>query len=195
MARSKTSHLRGRQLTTGGHGSFFASPIRKNYRKKSGYKIFVLDSSDKYLGLHARLQQLRNSVEHPSLREDIEATSEGDSRDDLGYQDNVEDMDYVDEGLQTEPVSNPQTLPCPLTPEHEKRKRRILPNTADFNEYRHWQTNVGQLVDAYLLYINKTLGKPTEHIDVIRRKECECDVFKESLLTCLYFDRACTSLF
>lgn len=59
---------------------------------------------------------------------------------------------------------------------------------ADFNEYRHWKENVGQMVDAYISYTNRTLGKPAERAEVIKKKDCECGELKIVSLTCLYFD-------
>lgn len=178
---ARTSQLRGRQLTTGGHGTFFPSPARKGYRKKQS-KVYIKNSSGRYQGLHAKLQQLRKSVDDPLFQDDTE--------NDLGWQDDPGDMDYNDDGSPVpEPVPNPDPLPQPSTPDHDKAKRRILPNEADFREYKHWKENVGQMVDAYLSYTNRSLRKPAERIEVIERDGCECVDLKSTTLTCLYFDR------
>ncbi|KAF7972323.1 hypothetical protein HWV62_18424 [Athelia sp. TMB] len=187
MTRLKTSRLRGQQLVTGGHGSFFSSPNRKNYRKKSGTKVIIRDSSGRYKGLHERLLFLRREAE---AEEDANAEEIYEDNNDLVYVDDAADMDY-DDGQQTaEPVLDPQPPqpPTPDTLDCKRTKRRILPNTADYNEYRHWQENVEDMVDAYLSYTSRSLGKPAERAEVIERQECGCDQFKESSMTCLYFD-------
>ncbi|KAF7981244.1 hypothetical protein HWV62_34613 [Athelia sp. TMB] len=184
-----TSQIRRRQPTSSGHGKHFTSPARKDYRKKSGSKVYIRDHTGRYPGLHARLLQLRNSVDHPPLEDDVAPSNEDDIEGDLSYQDDIRDMDYDEEPQGSEPLLDPSPpLPCPPTPDHIKTKRRILPNTADFNEYRHWQENVEQMVDAYLSYTNRTLGKPVERSEVILRQDCDCNEFKESSITCLYYD-------
>lgn len=184
---NRTSHLRGRQLTTGGHGTFFASPVRRRYKKKTGAKVYVKDSSGKYQGLQARLLQLRNSVDNPSP-ENVMVVEDGDE-DVLGWDDDTADMDYDDGTPGSEPIPSAEPLPRPPTPDHEKAKRRILPNEADLMEYKHWKENVGQMVDDYLSYTNRSLGRPAEWVQVIGRHGCECVELKETSLTCLYYDR------
>lgn len=189
MAIPKTSHLRGRQLTTGGHGSFFASPVRKRYRKKTGAKVYLKDSSGRYQGLHTRLLQLRNSVDNPPPADDMVVEDEDEGGDGLQWDDDAADMDYNDGTPESEPITNTEPPSCPPTPDDAKPKRRILPNEADLTEYEHWQHNVGQMVDDYLSYTNRSLGKPAEWVEVIGRHECECVELKETSLTCLYYDR------
>lgn len=194
MAISKTSKLRRQQQTSGGHGTLFKSPNRKRYKKKMQERVFHRDLTGRYRGLHERLKELRARAEAEENEvgdQDMEDESEGEDDDDaeLGYQDDIAEGHYG-EAPEPEPIPDTQPPHRPPTPEHGKIKRRILPNTADFSEYRHWQTNIEEMVDAYLSYTTRTLGKPVKHEDAIGREHCACTELKESSLTLLYFDRA-----
>lgn len=163
-------------------------------------KVYYKDHTGLYAGLKERLRELR------AVAEPEEAMEIGDQEEDevdFVYQDDSADEDYdegpIDSGTHdvSEPSANAQLLASshPLAPDHESRKRRILPNTADFNEYRQWQANVEDMVDAYLAYTARTLGKSVQPAEVIKREDCTCAERRESYITCLHFDRASLLLF
>lgn len=154
-------------------------------------RVYHPDSNHIYQGLHARLKELRARADRAEDALETGDTEGGDLDgyvSDYEYEDDPADMDYgVTPESPTPPTAEPPT--CPPTPADEKTKRRILPNAADFSEYTHWKKNVKDMVDPYLSYTNKSLGKPAERVDVIARHHCECVELKTTSLTCLYFDR------